>query len=96
MEVRREFDFKVIGSNLKKLRKSRNLSVEQVRCYMQLSSVQAIYKWERGESLPQADTLLALMQLYGVNRIDVITEESPGLSSFSFSSALTDIKKESA
>ena len=50
MNVRPEYDFKVIGQNLKKLRLAHNLTVEDVRQYMQLGSVQSIYKWERGVS----------------------------------------------
>ena len=71
--VRREYDFHVIGNNLKKLRLMNNLTVEDVREYMQLGTVQAIYKWERGDCLPQADSLLALMELYKVNKIDRVT-----------------------
>ena len=71
--VRREYDFHIIGSNLKKLRIMNNMTVEYVREYMQLGTVQAIYKWERGDCLPQADSLLALMELYGVSRIDRVT-----------------------
>lgn len=71
--TRREYDFHAIGKNLKELRLKNNMTVEDVREYMQLGSVQAIYKWERGDCLPQADTLLALMELYGVNRIDRLT-----------------------
>ena len=61
MEVRPEYDFKVIGRNLRTLRLANHLSVEDVRDYMQLGTVQAVYKWERGDGLPQADTLIALM-----------------------------------
>ena len=75
MEVRPEYDFKVIGRNLKALRLANHLSVEDVRDYMQLGTVQAVYKWERGDGLPQADSLIALMQLYGENRIDKLVEE---------------------
>ena len=71
--VRREYNFQTIGNNLKKLRLMNDMTVEDVREYMQLGTVQAIYKWERGDCLPQADSLLALMELYGVNRIDRIT-----------------------
>ena len=73
--VRKEYDIKVIGSNLRELRLKNNLSIEDVRKYMQLGTVQAVYKWERGDCLPQADSLLALMELYGVNKIDTITGE---------------------
>ena len=50
--VRPEYDFRVIGRNLRKLRESKNLSVEDVRQYMQLGTIQAVYKWERGDGLP--------------------------------------------
>lgn len=79
MQFRREYNLVVIGANLKRLRKNSNLSVIDVRDYMRLESVQSIYKWERGDCLPQADTLMALMELYGVSNINVITGVSDEL-----------------
>lgn len=79
--VRPEYDFRVIGRNLRKLRESKNLSVEDVRQYMQLGTIQAVYKWERGDGLPQADSLLALLTLYEVNDYRILFEESDSLSS---------------
>ena len=84
MNVRPEYDFKVIGNNLKRLRLANGMTVEEVREYMQLGTVQSIYKWERGDGLPQADSLIALMQLYGATNIRMLTEESVELSSLSF------------
>ena len=84
MNMRPEYDFKVIGNNLKNLRLANHLTVEDVRDYMQIGTVQAVYKWERGDGLPQADTLIALMQLYGENRIDRLVEEGVVLSSNHF------------
>ena len=71
MVCRTEYDMKVIGRNLRRLREKKRLSVEQVREYLCLGSVQAVYKYEAGVGYPQADTLLALMELYdvGVNEI---------------------------
>ena len=71
MVCRTEYDMKVIGRNLRRLREKKHLSVEQVREYLCLGSVQAVYKYEAGAGYPQADTLLALMELYnaGVNEI---------------------------
>ena len=80
MRTRPEYDFKLIGQNLKKLRMLQHLTVEDVREYMQLGSVQAVYKWERGDSLPQADSLLALLELYQVHSLDVLVGESIELS----------------
>lgn len=87
MNVRPEYDFKVIGNNLKKLRLANRLTVEEVREYMQLGTVQSIYKWERGEGLPQADSLIALMELYGAENILAITRDSAELSSSYFLAA---------
>lgn len=83
MQIRPEFDARVIGQNLRRLRKEKKLSAEYVRDYLCFASVQAVYKQERGECFPQADTLLALMLLYnadirdivGVNEVSVKTYE---------------------
>lgn len=81
-DVRPEYDFVTIGNNLKRFRKENHYSVEEVRNYLQLGSVQAIYKWERGEALPQADSLIALLDLYGVTNLhQLVQEESQELSS---------------
>lgn len=69
---RSEYDLKQIGNNLRKCRKRCDLSVEYVRDYLLLSSVQAVYKWEEGRCYPQADTLLALMELYEAELADII------------------------
>ena len=40
------------GERIKELRKQKKLTVEKVREFMELESTQAIYMWQRGESLP--------------------------------------------
>ncbi|MBR1478157.1 MAG: helix-turn-helix transcriptional regulator [Lachnospiraceae bacterium] len=55
MIYRPEYDMKVVGQNLKCVRIAKNLSVNDVREYLCLGSVQAIYKYEKGKSYPQAD-----------------------------------------
>ena len=72
MEYRHEYDLKLIGKNLRRLRERKGLSVEYVREYLRLGSVQAVYKYERGKGLPQADVLLALMELYGVSASELV------------------------
>ena len=74
MICRPEYDMKVVGYNLKRLRVAKNLSVDDVRQYLQLGSVQAIYKYEKGKSYPQADTMFALMELYEANLYDIIKD----------------------
>ena len=72
MKYRTEYDLKVIGDNLRRLRLAKSLSVEQVREYLRLGSVQAVYKYEQGKGYPQTDTMLALMELYDVNVRDIV------------------------
>lgn len=85
MLCRTEYDLKVIGRNLKRLRVQNHMTVEQVREYLCMGSVQAIYKYEAGMGYPQADTLLALMELYNVGVNDIVRECKEELdSSFCF------------
>lgn len=64
---RPEYDLKVIGRNLKRLRMAKGLSVEEVREYLRLGTPQAVYKYESGKGYPPADTMFALMELYGAD-----------------------------
>ena len=75
MRHRREYDIKLVGRNLKRLREKKKLSVEDVREYLGLGSVQAIYKYEAGRNYPQADVLFALMELYEADFRDLIREK---------------------
>ena len=72
MAKRPEYDLKATGENLKYYRKKMHLSVEQVRQFLCISSVQAIYKWEKGECFPLTDNFFALMELYKANPLDVL------------------------
>jgi len=78
MRYRPEYDMKVIGQNLKRLRESKNLSVDEVREYLCLGSVQAVYKYEKGKSYPQADTMFALMELYEADLHDIVRKYEEG------------------
>ncbi|MCR5212518.1 MAG: helix-turn-helix domain-containing protein [Lachnospiraceae bacterium] len=57
-------DAKKTGERIKELRKENHLTVEEVSSYMGFESVQAVYKWQRGDSLPTVDNLYALSQLF--------------------------------
>lgn len=56
----------LLGEKLKKLRKARGLSQEQLAEQLKVSR-QAISKWELGESMPDTDNLVALSDYYGVS-----------------------------
>ena len=53
-------DMAATGSNIKRLRLEKGLSVRQLQSYFGFDEPQAIYKWQRGESLPSVDNLYAL------------------------------------
>ena len=53
-------DLAATGSNIRQLRIERGLSVRDLQSYFGFEEPQAIYKWQRGESLPTVDNLYAL------------------------------------
>ena len=75
MRRRQEVDSEVFGSNLRFYRNLREFTVEEVKEYLCLESVQSIYQWETGKNFPQADILFALMELYEVEFRDLIEEK---------------------
>ena len=66
------------GANIRKLRKERNLSVADLQEFFGFEAPQAIYKWQRGETLPSTDNLLALGYLLGVPLDDILVSNLPG------------------
>ncbi len=69
-------NMKATGSNIMKLRKERNLSVADVQAYFGFEAPQAIYKWQRGESIPSTDNLLALGYLLGVSMDEILVSSA--------------------
>lgn len=72
MKHRPEYDLKLIGRNLKRFREAKNFSVDEIREYLRLGSMQAVYKYERGENYPPADAMFALMELYEISLGDLL------------------------
>ena len=54
------------GENILRLRQERGLSVRDLQAYFGFEEPQAIYKWQRGKSLPTVDNLYALGALLDV------------------------------
>lgn len=67
-------DLVATGVRIKELRKRQHLKVEEVARFMGFESVQAIYKWQRGDSLPTVDNLFALSKLFEVRVDDILIE----------------------
>jgi len=55
----------LIGENIKKMRRERNLTQEEMAAHLGIS-FQAVSKWERGEGLPDITLLPALARYFGV------------------------------
>ena len=60
------------GARIKELRKERHLTVAEVAHFMGFESEQAVYKWQRGDSLPTIDNLYALSILFGTTVDDIL------------------------
>lgn len=73
-------DFPVIdmiatGKNIKKLRQKRGFTVGDLQKYFGFTSPQAIYKWQRGDTLPSVDHLFAMSRLLKVSMQDILVEQ---------------------
>ena len=54
------------GNNIRRLRMERGLTVRALQNYFGFEEPRAIYKWQKGESLPTVDNLYALGALFEV------------------------------
>lgn len=59
-------DSEATGRRIKELREERHMKVAALAEMLGLESVQAIYKWQRAESMPSIDNLVVLSGLFGV------------------------------
>jgi len=66
------------GNRIKELRKAHHLKVEDVASFMGFESVQAVYKWQRGDSLPTVDNLYALSCLFETSIDNIIRGSKEG------------------
>lgn len=65
-------DKKKTGINLRRIMDERGLTVKDVQQYLGLSSVQSVYHWLNGLSVPTVDNLYALSYLFQVPVDDMI------------------------
>ena len=57
------------GKRIKELREARNISIEELCIFLGDISLQAVYKWQRGDSLPDLGNMIRLMQLFRITDI---------------------------
>lgn len=68
------------GRKIRELRRENHIKVDDIVSFMGFESQQAVYKWQRGESLPSVDNLYALSRLFGTTVDDILVgceEEDP-------------------
>ena len=70
-------DLIATGRNIENLRRQRGLSVRDLQDVLGFATPQAIYKWQRGNSLPTIDNLVVLSAVFRVP-IDEILVVSEG------------------
>lgn len=60
-------DMKLTGRRIAELREQRGISVRELQKLLGLATPQAIYKWQRGETLPTVENLVALASVLEVD-----------------------------
>lgn len=72
-------DLAATGENILRLRKEKGLSVRDIQGYFGFEEPQAIYKWQKGKSLPTVDNLYALSALLEVPMDAILVPTCPQL-----------------
>ena len=72
-------DLVATGENITRLRKARGLTVRDMQNWFGFEEPQAIYKWQKGKSLPTVDNLYALGTLLDVPMEEILVPRKPEL-----------------
>lgn len=65
-------DMIATGRNIERLRRERGMTVRDLQTYFGFDEPRAIYKWQRGQTLPSVDNLFALGALLDVSLNDIL------------------------
>ena len=68
-------DMKLTGQNIIALREQRGLSVRDLQNLLGFATPQSIYKWQRGETLPTIENLVALAYILSVPIDEIVAAE---------------------
>ena len=71
-------DLPATGLNIVQLRVRAGLTVRELQDIFGFGTPQAIYKWQRGDTLPTVDNLAALAALFGVKTVDILVYREDG------------------
>lgn len=64
------------GANITRLRQERGFSVRDLQQFFGFEEPQAIYKWQKGQSLPSVDNLYALSALFQISMNEILVSSS--------------------
>ena len=70
-------DPEATGVNIRRLRIERGITVRDLQSYFGFEEPRAIYKWQKGETLPSVDNLYALGSLFGVPMDQILIQTRP-------------------
>lgn len=65
-------NMKKTGTNISKLMVENNTSVRDIQSSMGFNTPQAVYKWKRGESIPNIDNLFVLSEMFNCKIEDIV------------------------
>ena len=65
-------DMDATGENIKRIRKSKGISVKELQDVFGFNNPQAIYKWQSGKSVPTVDNIVVLASVLGTTVNDII------------------------
>ena len=68
-------DVKLTGRNIAALRTQRGITVRELQRMLGFATPQSIYKWQRGESLPTIENLVALASILAVSVEQILVVE---------------------
>ena len=70
-------DMVATGKNIVLMRKNAGLTVKDIQQHFGFESPQAVYKWQRGVTMPSIENLIELAKLLGVSveKLVVVNKE---------------------
>ena len=64
------------GKNIKRYREEAGLKVRELQEILGFTSPVAIYKWQKGTTMPTADNLVILASVFGVPIDDIVARRA--------------------
>ena len=65
-------NMRLTGQKISSLRVQRGISVRDLQEMLGIATPQAIYKWQRGDSLPTLDNIVVLAAAFGVTVDEIL------------------------